>query len=53
MSTVKKASNPKSNHKAVISTEVRDHSNDPFVLKKVAEAKETLSKTDLSILLKK
>ena len=53
MPIVKKMPNSKSNSKAIIDDRIRDHSNDPFVLKKVAQAKETLSKTDLSNLIKK
>ncbi len=39
--------------KAIVSNEVRDYSKDPFFIKKAAEAKEALSKMDLSILKKK
>ena len=39
--------------KAIISNEVRDYSKDPFFIKKAAEAKEALSKIDMSILKKK
>lgn len=39
--------------KAIVSNEVRDYSQDPFFIKKAAEAKAALSKMDLSILKKK
>ena len=39
--------------KAIVSNEVRDYSKDSFFIKKAAEAKEALSKMDLSILKKK
>ena len=49
----KKESIIKGRGKAIISNEVRDYSKDTFFIKKAAEAKEALSKTDLSILKKK
>ncbi|MDB4873097.1 MAG: hypothetical protein JWL97_4101 [Gemmatimonadales bacterium] len=39
--------------RAIVSDKVRSHANDPFFVKKNAEAKDALSKTDLSILKKK
>lgn len=37
----------------IVSDKVRSHANDPFFVKKNAEAKEALSKIDLSVLKKK
>lgn len=53
MEKVKKETIASHRGHATISDEVSDHSNDPFVQKKVAKAKEMLSKTDLSILKEK
>jgi len=39
--------------RAIVSDKVRSHANDPFFVKKNAEARDALSKTDLSILKKK
>ena len=39
--------------RAIVSDKVRSHANDPFFVKKNAEAKEALSKIDLSTLKKK
>jgi len=39
--------------RAIVSDKVRSHANDPFFVKKNAEAKEALSKIDLSVLKKK
>ena len=39
--------------RAIVSDKVRSHANDPFFVKKNAEAMEALSKTDLSILKQK
>ncbi|HEY5325717.1 MAG TPA: hypothetical protein VIJ27_01850 [Mucilaginibacter sp.] len=52
MPVVKKESK-KNQSRGVVSNKVRSHANDPFFVKKVAQAKETLSKTDLSNLLDK
>jgi len=38
--------------RAIVSDKVRSHANDPFFVKKNAEAKEALSKIDLSVLRK-
>lgn len=38
---------------AIVSDKVRSHANDPFFIKKNQDAKEALSKIDLSILKKK
>ena len=48
MPAVKKKIIARTYVRGIISKEVRSHANDPFFVKKVAEAKETLSKTDLS-----
>ncbi len=39
--------------RAIVSDKVKSHANDPFFVKKNAEAKEALSKIDLSVLKKK
>jgi len=39
--------------RAIVSDKATSHANDPFFVKKNAEAREALSKTDLSILKKK
>lgn len=39
--------------RAIFSDEVRSHASDPFFVKKNQEAREALSKMDLSILKKK
>jgi hypothetical protein len=39
--------------RAIVSDKVKSHANDPFFVKKHADAKEALSKTDLSTLKKK
>jgi len=39
--------------RAIVSDTVRSHANDPFFIKKNQEAREALSKSDLSILKKK
>ena len=39
--------------RAIVSDQVRSHANDPFFVKKNEEAKEALSKIDLSVLKKK
>ena len=39
--------------RAIVSDKVRSYANDPFFVKKNAEAKEALSKIDLSVLKKK
>ena len=48
MPTFKKNSNQKSTAHVTISNDVKDHSNDPFVLKKVEEAKAVVSKLTFS-----
>jgi hypothetical protein len=53
MPVVKKKIIEKTYGRGVVSSEVRSHANDPFFVKKVKKAKETLSKTDLSNLPKK
>ncbi len=42
-----------SDKRAIVSDKVRSYANDPFFVKKNAEAKEALSKIDLSVLKKK
>jgi hypothetical protein len=49
----KKAKTEKGWGKGIVSNKVRSHANDPFFVKKNAEAKEALSKMDLSVLKKK
>ena len=49
----KKETVQKGTGRAVVSDTVRSHANDPFFIKKNQEAREALSKTDLSILKKK
>jgi len=49
---VKKESGEKRLGKGIVSDEVRSHANDPFFVKKNQEAREALSKMDLSILKK-
>jgi hypothetical protein len=48
-----KSNNEKNHTRGIVSDSVRSHANDPFFVKKNQEARETLSKTDLSILKKK
>jgi hypothetical protein len=53
MSVIEKETVIKGPGRALISDKVRSHANDPFFVKKNAEAKEALSKIDLSGLKKK
>ena len=45
--TIKHASVEKGFGPAIISNQVKNHANDPFVIKKVEKAKETLKKVGL------
>jgi hypothetical protein len=53
MPVVEKETIKKGPGRAIVSYKVRSHANDPFFVKKNAEAKEALSKIDLSLLKKK
>lgn len=53
MPAVKKETIVKGYGKAIVSDKVRSYANDPTFLKRAAEAKEALSKIDLSILRQK
>jgi len=53
MPEIKKRKTVKGFGPPIVTESVRSHANDPFFVKKNAEAKETLSKIDLSILKKK
>ena len=53
MPVVKKETKEKVRPRGIVSDSVRSHANDPFFVKKNEEAREALSKTDLSILKKK
>ncbi len=53
MSVIEKETVIKGPGRAIVSDKVRSHANDPFFVKKNAEAKEALSKIDLSGLKKK
>jgi hypothetical protein len=53
MPVVKKETTGKNHIRGIVSDKVRSHANDPFFVKKNEEAREALSKTDLSILKKK
>ena len=53
MPVAKKETKEKIHVRGIVSDSVRSHANDPFFVKKNAEAREALSKTDLSILKKK
>jgi hypothetical protein len=53
MTVVKKEASEKNHARVTVSDKVRSHTDDPFFVKKNEEAKEALSKSDLSILKKK
>ncbi len=53
MPVAKKETTKKGYTEAIITDKIRNYDNDPYFLKKDAEAKEALSKMDLSILKKK
>ena len=53
MAVLKKEANEAIPTRGTVSDSVRSHANDPFFVKKNREAREALSKTDLSILKKK
>ncbi|MCD8739696.1 hypothetical protein LT679_03690 [Mucilaginibacter roseus] len=48
MTERKKAKNQANSGRVTISKDVKDHSNDPFVLKKVEEAKAVINKLTFS-----
>ncbi len=53
MPVVKKTTTIKGFGPPIVTNKVRSYANDPFFIKQAAEAKEALSKMDLSILKKK
>ena len=53
MPETKKETDKKRVSRCIVSDKVRSHANDPFFVKKNAEAKEALSKIDLSIIKEK
>jgi hypothetical protein len=53
MPELKKRIIQKGHSRDIVSDQVKSHANDPFFVKKNREAREALSKTDLSILKKK
>jgi hypothetical protein len=53
MTVVKKEASGKNHARGTVSDKVRSHADDPFFVKKNEEAKEALSKMDLSILKEK
>ena len=53
MSVVKKEEIKKGQGRGIVSNKVRSHANDPFFVKKNAEAQEAISKIDFSVLKKK
>jgi hypothetical protein len=48
MTAIKKTNSQVNSGRVTISNDVKDHSNDPFVLKKVEEAKAVVSKLTFS-----
>lgn len=50
MAEVKKKPIKRVDNTAIVSSEVKSHANDPFVIKKVEKAREMLRNSDLSIL---
>ncbi len=53
MPAVKKIITEKSNGNGIVSKKVKDHQNDPFILKQVAAAKEFLNRPGMQDQLKK
>jgi len=53
MPVAKKEPTEKDYTEAIITDKIRSYDNDPYFIKKDAEAKEALSKMDLSIIKKK
>jgi hypothetical protein len=53
MPAIKKTTTEKGYGKAIVDSDLKSHANDPFVLKKVADAKEALGKIKLPGYLKK
>ena len=53
MPTIKKIATEKGNGNGIVNEKVKDHQNDPFVLKQVAAAKEFLNRPGMQEQLKK
>jgi hypothetical protein len=52
MPAIKNADREKNKGKVIVDSNIRSHANDPFVVKKVEDAKEALSKIKLPDYLK-